>query len=38
LWTLLGTAAAFGFSAVLFLAGAWMVLRLRVDGTTVAPG
>ncbi len=29
LWTWAGTTAAFGYSAVLFLAGAWLVLRLR---------
>jgi MFS family permease len=29
LWTAVGTAAAFGYSAVLFVAGAWLVLRVR---------
>lgn len=29
LWTFVGTAAAFGYSAVLFIIGAWMVLRIR---------
>jgi MFS-type transporter involved in bile tolerance (Atg22 family) len=28
LWTWAGTGAAFGYSAMLFLAGAWLVLRL----------
>lgn len=29
LWTAFGTSVAFGYSAVLFAAGAWMVLRVR---------
>ncbi len=29
LWTWAGTTAAFGYSAVLFLAGAWLVLRVQ---------
>jgi predicted phage tail protein len=29
LWTCVGTAAAFGYSAVLFTAGALLILRIR---------
>jgi MFS family permease len=29
LWTWAGTTAAFGYSAALFIAGAWLVLRVR---------
>ena len=32
LWTSMGTTAAFGYSAVLFAAGALLVLRVRVPG------
>jgi dipeptide/tripeptide permease len=31
LWTAFGTSVAFGYSAVLFLAGALLVLRTRPD-------
>ena len=31
LWTAIGTSAAFSYSAVLFLAGAWLVLRVGSD-------
>jgi hypothetical protein len=30
LWTWAETTAAFGYCAVLFLAGAWLVLRVRI--------
>ena len=30
LWTWAGTTVAFGYCAVLFLAGAWLTLRIRV--------
>ena len=33
LWTAFGTQAAFGYSAVLFLAGGWLVLRLPRTAT-----
>ena len=33
LWTAFGTQAAFGYSAVLFLAGSWLVLRLPRTAT-----
>ena len=36
LWTFLGTGAAFGYSAVLFLSGSWMVWRMR-KGARPAP-
>lgn len=33
LWTVFGTQVAFGYSAVLFVLGAWMVLRVRTEAS-----
>lgn len=38
LWTAFGTSVAFGYSAVLFLAGAWLVLRVEATDTKSAAG
>lgn len=38
LWTAFGTSVAFGYSAVLFLAGALLVMRVGLGGTKRAAG